>query len=282
MQAIDHGTRPGSECIFCTPSDTAKELLYYLVSCGNYFTTDEYNIRRKSYPHPLILYVRTGTLRLEYDSKRYTIGSGEFAIFDCRSAPHRYYADCDGEFFWAHFDGLNTHELLAHINREYGVVFSARRYPAVVDSLIYLMDGHREDRQLGEGECAQLISTILFSLMPIGRINEAVYKQTSPVSQVIDYIHCNLNQDLSVKQLSALVFLSPYHFSRLFKNETGYSPYEYVIITRINHAKQLLLTTDMSLDRIAAAVGYHTEGRFINAFSQKVGISPGKFRKYPF
>ena len=70
-------------------------------------------------------------------------------------------------------------------------------------------------------------------------------------------------------------------FSRQFKNTCGFSPYEYLILTRLNRAKHLLVSSAKPIKVIAQEVGYGSESAFTNAFSSRVGVSPGQFRKYP-
>ncbi len=65
----------------------------------------------------------------------------------------------------------------------------------------------------------------------------------------------------------------------MFKRETGFSPLEYVINTRIERAKTLLLTTNMTVSEIAEEVGYSNSGSLINLFVKKVRSSPGQYRK---
>ena len=54
-----------------------------------------------------------------------------------------------------------------------------------------------------------------------------------------------------------------------------------IILTRLNHAKHLLKTTDLPVKIIAQNVGYQNVSTFTNAFTNRVGISPSTFREYP-
>lgn len=76
--------------------------------------------------------------------------------------------------------------------------------------------------------------------------------------------------------------MSQYHFSRKFKRECGYSPHEYIIITRINRAMYLLKTTDLPIKTISQDVGYEHVTTFSALFMNRIGLSPSDFRKYPF
>ena len=68
-------------------------------------------------------------------------------------------------------------------------------------------------------------------------------------------------------------------FSRLFKEMTGLSPNNFVIYSRIDQAKALLTTTDLSVAEISAQVGYPNSSNLITLFTQRVGCSPSQFRK---
>ena len=76
--------------------------------------------------------------------------------------------------------------------------------------------------------------------------------------------------------------MSPSHFSRVFKQQTGFSPYDYVLIVRLNRAKELLQRTSMTVSEIAYETGFNSESNFIYFFTTNVGISPGKFRRLKF
>jgi AraC-like DNA-binding protein len=59
----------------------------------------------------------------------------------------------------------------------------------------------------------------------------------------------------------------------------GVSPKEYLIDFRIRNARRLLLNTGMTVTEVAAAVGYNDGVNFSKIFKQRVGCSPGSFRK---
>ena len=73
--------------------------------------------------------------------------------------------------------------------------------------------------------------------------------------------------------------MSVYYFSHRFKEETGFSPMDYVINTRLEKAKMLLVRTTKTVAEIAYEVGYGSSGSFINIFNDKVGCSPKTYRR---
>ena len=101
------------------------------------------------------------------------------------------------------------------------------------------------------------------------------------IAQAIRYMNRHLFEPIGVQDAAAAVSLSPSHFSRQFKARTGYSPYEYIVLRRIDKAKYMLASTELSVKEIAYATGYNSEENFIHSFRKNVGVAPGIFRKYP-
>ena len=98
----------------------------------------------------------------------------------------------------------------------------------------------------------------------------------------VEDVAAALGQDIqTLDDMAAAANMSRYHFSRQFKNACGFSPYEYLILTRINRAKHLLKATSLSVKVVVQEVGYRSEAAFTNAFTDRVGLSPSQFRKYP-
>lgn len=99
------------------------------------------------------------------------------------------------------------------------------------------------------------------------------------LQQVVEYIQKHLDQDLTLAKLAAIAQLSPSYFSSLFKQSTGLSPHQYVIRCRIDHAKQLLLTRELSIAEIAYCLGFTHQSHFSYHFKRLVGSSPKAFLK---
>ncbi|MEG4970900.1 AraC family transcriptional regulator [Microcoleus sp. B6-A1] len=95
---------------------------------------------------------------------------------------------------------------------------------------------------------------------------------------VINYINDYLNRDLHIAELANLVQISPYYFSRLFKQSIGVTPHQYVTKCRIEKAKQLLKRQDLSITYISEQVGFHDQSHFSKTFCKIVGLTPKKYR----
>jgi AraC family transcriptional regulator len=95
---------------------------------------------------------------------------------------------------------------------------------------------------------------------------------------VVEYIEEHLDASPSLGQMAAVVRLSAYHFARQFKLATGLPPHQYVILRRVERARQLLQAgTDLSLAEVAAHAGFCDQSQFTHHFKRLVGVTPGQF-----
>ena len=99
------------------------------------------------------------------------------------------------------------------------------------------------------------------------------------IRRSVELMHTQLDQDLTLKELAAASYLSPFHFARLFKKLTGLSPHNYLASIRATRAQLLLADTDLSVTEIGARVGYLSGSHFTKAFRLATGATPREFRK---
>ena len=78
--------------------------------------------------------------------------------------------------------------------------------------------------------------------------------------EVMKYIRQNLHEPLTIEQLSRYAAYSPFHFIRIFKEQTGLTPQYYIASLRLQKAKELLMTTDLPVRDIAMELGYQSLG----------------------
>jgi AraC family transcriptional regulator len=98
------------------------------------------------------------------------------------------------------------------------------------------------------------------------------------VLHVLEYINEHLDQDIKLADLAQLLGMSQFHFSHLFKQSVGTSPYQYLLQQRIERAKQLLKQTDQSIMEIAFLCGFNSHSHLSKQFRQLTGITPKTYR----
>lgn len=156
---------------------------------------------------------------------------------------------------------------------------------ALLQSLFRLM--------LNEIELGQAASTLLLDQLLdcfIGRLILAhaarpIFGSSRPVAlaayrlrRVLDFIESNLRADIQLSDLAKAAGSSQFHFCRAFHAVMGCSPYRYLIVRRIEHAKAVLMTSDESLEQIATRCGFNSRRQFAVMFKQIAGIGPRQFR----
>lgn len=99
------------------------------------------------------------------------------------------------------------------------------------------------------------------------------------IRRAVELMHSQLDHELSLKEIAAASYLSPFHFSRLFKKLTGTTPHAYLGSLRTKQAQLLLAESDLSITEISARVGYSSSSHFTQAFRQSTGLTPRAFRK---
>ncbi len=98
------------------------------------------------------------------------------------------------------------------------------------------------------------------------------------LGRVIDFIHANPGVDLSLASLCDLARLGHFHFCRQFKRSTGTTVHDYVLQVRINTAKHLLASTNLSIPEIGFRSGITNLSHFTTVFHKHVGVTPLLFR----
>ncbi len=106
------------------------------------------------------------------------------------------------------------------------------------------------------------------------------YNKIYAVNRIINYLNENYNHKISLEKIAHNMYLSPVYISKIFKEETGESPINYLIKIRLEKAKEILQTNDAgSIKDIASQVGYDDVYHFSKLFKKYYGISPLYYRK---
>jgi AraC family transcriptional regulator len=99
------------------------------------------------------------------------------------------------------------------------------------------------------------------------------------LKEAIAYINDNLDQNLSLFEISAIVQMSPHYFASLFKQSTGMAPHQYITQCRIEKAKYLLSKQELSVIQVSQFVGFQSQSHFAKVFRKYVGVTPQAFKK---
>ena len=103
-------------------------------------------------------------------------------------------------------------------------------------------------------------------------------KTRDPIKETIEYIHSNIDRDISVNELAEKVGLSTEYFSRQFRNTTGMNLKKFIVNEKMDVARTLLATTNLTVTAIAGHVGYNNYSNFTYSFRLLYGETPSDFR----
>ena len=98
------------------------------------------------------------------------------------------------------------------------------------------------------------------------------------LKRVQDYIEAHLDDRLTLTDLAGVACLSPYHFSRSFKQAVGIGPQRFVMQRRLERAKTLMRRTNQPLAEIAQRVGFADQSHLTSIFRRETGVTPGRYR----
>lgn len=135
---------------------------------------------------------------------------------------------------------------------------------------------------------AHLMQILLLMIRDISEVDEEEqkgcnfesYNKSYAVNKIITYLNENYESKISLDQIAHNMYLSPVYISKIFKEETGESPINYLIKIRLEKAKEILLTSDSgSIKSIANSVGYEDVYHFSKLFKKYYGISPLYYKK---
>jgi AraC-like DNA-binding protein len=106
-----------------------------------------------------------------------------------------------------------------------------------------------------------------------------IYMGKEEVRRGKEYIKAHWKEPFSAEKIAKGVYLSKSHFTKLFKSETGVTPYEYYINYKISKLKEVLLDTNLSISQAFAACNMNYNGHSARLFKERVGVTPSEYRK---
>jgi AraC-like DNA-binding protein len=276
MKSNEPFVMPQSDIFFYTPSLQAQKMFFYALCLGRYFYEPNYHLIRNSFDSFLLMYITHGECTVVTSGKQFNATKGQLVFIDCYQS-HEYYSSKGWECLWLHFDGVLAREYYNVITSSGPAIYLPRPY-SIERDMNKILNIFTENQIVKEALISGYITSILTELL----VSISESNETSDNSYMIDsvtsYINEHPGEDLSLTRLASLANLSPYYFARTFKKETGNTPHEYVMSSRINSAKFYLKTTGISIEEIGTSLGFPTASSFCASFKKHLGISPLKYR----
>lgn len=278
MKSHEKGVLPGSELYFYSAGPAAKRIFYYPVCTGHFVCDASYSVMRRNYDSFLVLYVVSGRGYAEQGSVHCALHAGMFAMLDCY-APHSYGTQDGWEIDWLHFDGRLARDFFSACTQN-GFVFSPRDPSAAHRALRLIYEDFCGKSQLNDALFSCRITELLTELYRCANESAAAAGErgSASVESVLAFLSQNADRPVSVAEMAGRMALSPFHFTRVFRAETGITPHAYLVNIRISHAEFLLKTTARSVKEIGFECGFNSECSFCTSFKRITGITPSAYR----
>lgn len=277
MKSCEKLISKDSDYFIYSPSMTALEMFFYPLYTGHFIYESGYRLYRDHYDSFLIMYIQKGALSLEYEGRLRQVPSSSFVFIDCFQ-PHAYYTDTGCETVWCHFDGPSALAQYKSIVSHLGNVFTLLDSYPVLQKLTAVYDCFYTGAAIREPLMSKYLTDILTSFHLYNPVRVNVCNYAGMAEDIISYINEHFAESIPVDDLAQRAGLSQFHFIRTFKKETGFTPHEYLVNTRINTAKYLLKNSRLSVKDICFQTGFSCESVFCSAFKKHQGVTPAEYR----
>lgn len=278
MKSLEHLVAPASEYYIYSPSKVAQSMFLYPLRCGVFTYEPGYRLVRRAFNSFLLMYIQKGAIQLETSGQAQTVQAGHFILLDCYQ-PHAYATDTGYTCLWLHFDGIQARSYYQLITSRLGPVWDMEDVSPALRKLTAILRTFQEHLTVQEPLLSKYITDLLTEFMiytprTIRRRSNALLAE-----ETITFINDHFHENISTEQLAAMHGVSVYHFIRIFKQETGYTPHEYLIRRRMASVRYLLQFSTLSIKAICYDTGFSSESVFCNAFKKMHGLTPLQYRE---
>ncbi len=260
--------------VFVCPTENP---IFWVWMSGKSYCDGTYSMDRPCAETCVVEYIIKGSGTLELDGKKYNPKAGDMYILPLGS--HQKYqssADDPWEKIFINLQGSSIPRLIKAYNLHHQVLFHNCEflYPIFVE----LVKKTKEDisnSQIME-ECNMLLNKLF---MRLSKKFEEDTDIPDEVRLVKDYIDSHLSQEVSIDELSSIIFRSNDYTNKVFRKYYGLPPYTYYLNKKIEMAKVLLSNTALNIKQIAERLGYKESHYFSKQFHLVTGMTPKEYRQ---
>lgn len=263
-----------------TTHQTKDPFPYCLWENGYFEANSRYFTRRDQKSALLYIYTLSGEGILTWRNQTIALPPSTAVLIDCME-PHDYRTASRKPwcFYWAHFTGSGMAGITPFLMDR--LIPVAVDFPTqVVDIFKELDELHdRTDRFVFAYRSSLIDRLLTLSIRCLENCERGQTAGLDDLAPAKEYIQNHLSGEITVDELAASCNLSKFHFIRTFHKSTGFPPYRYVQIMRIDRAKQLLIFSNHSIAEIASEVGFGSQANFGKVFREITGTTPAAYRK---
>jgi len=265
-----------NEYIVSIPPQSRKSP-FRITLAGITYENPNYTITRKNSNVFTVEYVISGRGHIEANGKCHTAEAGDTYILNYGMNLH-YYADRQEPWqkIWFNAQGALLSEGARLYLPEGQIVFPKTDTKSYMEKIL----GICENKELSGDEINRLTAPLYIELLSqIAERQNGEEKESDEAVILKSYIDMHIEEKISVKELSGLIYRSESQTIRIFKKNYQKTPYEYLLDGKIHRAKILISNTNISVKEAAYRLGFSDEHYFSGIFRKKTGFSPTEYRK---
>lgn len=238
-------------------------------------------------------FVTSGSVDYLIEGEKYTLKKGQVVVSN-PGVYHKELFDSNINCRELHI-GLTNLSLFSNIKKNFidvgskNIITLSKYKDEILKNCFEIIEEQKNHTQTSPFMLKSLVMKLLILLHrelneDIANLNSKEFsfksrEKKSLVESISKYLNENYTDDISLYTLSKNMYLSPVYISKIFKEITGNSPINYLILIRLSKAKELLEDSKLSIKTIAKMVGYNDPYYFSKLYKKYYGISPNKVRK---
>lgn len=253
----------------------------YPVAMGYYPTALHHKMHRQEHNSELLMYCTAGRGTIGNQEQQWDVRRGDLMVIP-KDCAHFYSADdtYPWSLYWLHFDGSLAQHLVSLLsggkNMSVQNIGTQPQVLAIFESLFDLRYTATSRTSFIHG-CHQTQQLISLLALLVRRSTQVSGKSIN-MERVQAFMQQHLHSSFKLQELASHMRSSKFHFCKKFKDLTSQSPMQYFIQLKMQHACTLLDTSEQSIKRIAANLGYEDPYYFSRLFKKQIGLSPMRYR----
>ena len=238
----------------------------YKFSAYRYFESGEYHVTRIC-PEDVLILVFKGILRFVENGEEKEVRAGEFYIQEKGLSQSAARPSDAPEYYYVHFSADFEDADRGYIGLQ--GEFNTDSAEALIKKL--------ETAKLANAPMIELHKCFLSILSAISSVTDKINSELS--YKIYRFVNRNLKNDITLESLAHEFGYCKNYIIKLFKKELGLTPHEYITLRRIDIAKNLLISSNMSISEIAEECGFGNYVNFYKSFVNHERSTPNEFRQ---
>ena len=239
--------------------------------------------KRRCHPHCIFQFSLSGYGVFRDAGGAHIVSEGSGFLCESNDAETAYYfpeeSKKEWRFIYIAFSGAVSHEMVRQTVRRYGGVFSIQKDHPVIMKMNSYLDYSRTEPVITASAGAKLISDLIFALVESREEKRSGAPENLLIHKAGRILSQHSKSDINVSELAKFAGVSREHLTRVFRQNTGQTPLEFITKRKLIYACRLLQQGKASIKEVSDSLGYHNHAHFTRTFTRVVGKTPREFRK---